>query len=59
MTGSKQQKLETETKALSEESLSQVTGGCFPPIGTSAAQQRAIIAIKPQQVMGDGSVKPA
>jgi hypothetical protein len=59
MTGSKQQKIETETKALSEESLQQVSGGCFPPIGTSAVQERAIIAVKPQQVMGDGSVKPA
>ena len=58
MTGSKQQKIETETKALSEQSLNEVSGGCFPPIGT-AVQNKAIIAVKPQQVMGDGSVKPA
>jgi hypothetical protein len=58
MTSSKQPK--TETKVLSEESLSQVAGGIIAvmPAGTSAVQQKAIIAVKPQQVVGDGSVKP-
>lgn len=59
MTSSKQPKIETETKPLSEEQLRQVQGGLLPAMEASAAQQRAIIAIKPQQVMGDGSVKPA
>jgi hypothetical protein len=58
MTSSKQPK--TETEALSEESLSQVAGGIIAvmPAETSAVQQKAIIAVKPQQVVGDGSVKP-
>ena len=45
MTSSKQQKAETETNELSEQSLNQVQGG--------------IIAVMPQRAIGDGSVKPA
>jgi len=60
MTGSKQPKIESETKTLSEESLNQVAGGIIAvmPAATSAVQQKAIIAVKPQQVVCDGSVKP-
>ena len=52
MTRAKQQIRETETNALSEAELSQVSAGLLP-----AVRDRAIIAIQP--AMGDGSVKPA
>ena len=52
-------KRETRTIELAEADLNQVSGGCFPPIGTTAAQEKGIIAVAPQRAMGDGSVKPA
>jgi bacteriocin-like protein len=57
MTRSKQQIRKTENE-LTEAELRQVSGGCFPPIGMPAAQEKAIIAVAPQRAMGDGSVKP-
>jgi hypothetical protein len=52
MTRAKQQIRETETNALSEAELSQVSAGLLP-----AVHDRAIIAVQP--AMCDGSVKPA
>jgi hypothetical protein len=52
MTRAKQQIRETETDALSEAELSQVSAGLLP-----AVHDRAIIAVQP--AMCDGSVKPA
>ena len=52
MTRQTQSIRETETNALSEAELNEVSAGLLP-----AVQQRAIIAIQP--AMCDGSVKPA
>jgi hypothetical protein len=54
MTRAKQQIRETESRELSEAELSQVSAGII-----AVLQQKAIIAIKPQAVLCDGSVKPA
>jgi hypothetical protein len=50
---------ETESRELSEVELSQVSAGLLPAVKPSAVQQRGIIAIQPQAVLCDGSVKPA
>jgi hypothetical protein len=52
MTRAKQQIRETETDALSEAELSQVSAGLLP-----AVHDRAIIAVQPAMCVG--SVKPA
>ncbi len=57
MTCSKQPKIEAEAQELSQPELSEVTGGIIAVLPQNA-QNKAIIAVKPQQVMGDGSVKP-
>jgi bacteriocin-like protein len=54
MTRSKQQIRETETRELSETELNEVTGGII-----AVLQQKSIIAVAPQRVLCDGSVKPA
>ncbi|GAB2175465.1 hypothetical protein [Dongia sp.] len=54
MTRQTQSIRETETNALSEAELDQVSAGLLP-----AVHDRTIIAVQPQAVMGDGSVKPA
>ena len=51
MTRQNQSIRETETNALSETELNQVSAGLLP-----AVHDRAIIAIQP--AMGDGSVRP-
>ncbi len=58
MTGSKQPKTETQSQELSQPELSEVAGGIIAVL-PQTVQNKAIIAVKPQQVMGDGSVKPA
>jgi hypothetical protein len=58
MTRAKQQSRETKTQELSQPELNEVTGGIIAVLPQNA-QNKAIIAVKPQQVTGDGSVKPA
>jgi hypothetical protein len=58
MTRQKQPIHETESRELSEVELNQVSAGLLPAVMPSPAQQRGIIAIQPQAVLCDGSVKP-
>ena len=50
---------ETESRELSEAELGKALGGLLPAVRPSLAQERGIIAVQPQAVLCDGSVKLA